>query len=459
MSVSIARIPPAPDGSKQGIDDYLAAGGDLDDLEILPFEGGWLPPKDWPVPSRQAFQGLAGEVVETIKPFTESDPIAVLAAFLAAYGNIIGRGAYFKVEGSKHYCKFWPILVGESGKARKGTAQDRANELLEHVDSGWFYDRRASGLASGEGLIHHVRDKRTRENKAGEVEVVDEGVVDKRVMITESEFKGPLTIMEKPGNTLSVVLRLAWDDVTLQTLGKHSPEKATGSHITVAAHTNQDELLEHASTSNLGGGIGNRFVFLLVRRSQLLPFGAEKGEFPAKLVNRLQEAVAFGKNAEHIRVSEKKENGQSAADLWRAVYEDLSTSEPGLFGAVTGRAEAQVRRLATIYAALDKSQEVRISHLLAALSLWDYSKQSAYLIFKGRTGDDIADEIYAALQVAGTGGMSMTEISALFNRNVKSGRIRGGLQQLQRDGWAKMEKSQPTGGGRPEERWFGCSPE
>jgi hypothetical protein len=45
-SVSIARIPPAPDGSKQGIDDYLARGGSLDDLELLPFEGGWLPPKD-----------------------------------------------------------------------------------------------------------------------------------------------------------------------------------------------------------------------------------------------------------------------------------------------------------------------------------------------------------------------------------------------------------------------------
>jgi len=117
MSVSIARIPEAPDGSKQGIDDYLAAGGKLDDLKIIPFEGGWLPPKDFPVLTHQAFQGLAGEVVEAIEPFTESDPIAVLAAFLAAYGNLIGRGAHFKVEGGVHYCKFWPVLVGEAGKA------------------------------------------------------------------------------------------------------------------------------------------------------------------------------------------------------------------------------------------------------------------------------------------------------------------------------------------------------
>jgi len=459
MSVSIARIPEAPDGSKQGIDDYLAAGGKLDDLKIIPFEGGWLPPKDFPVLTHQAFQGLAGEVVEAIEPFTESDPIAVLAAFLAAYGNLIGRGAHFKVEGGVHYCKFWPVLVGESGKARKGTAQDRANELLEQVDNEWYYGRRVSGLASGEGLIYHVRDRRTREGRDGELEIVDEGVVDKRLMVTEAEFKGPLTIMEKPGNTLSVVLRLAWDDTTLQTLGKTSPEKSTGSHTTLTAHTNQDELLKHASTSNLGGGIGNRFVFLLVRRSKLLPFGAEESKFPEDLVRRLKEAVVFGKNPRHIRVSEKKEDGQSAADLWRAVYKDLSTSEPGLFGAVTGRAEAQVRRLATIYAALDQSQEVRIPHLLAALSLWDYSRQSSFLIFKGRTGDDIADEIFASLQVAGDNGMSMTEISARFNRNVKAGRIRGGLLQLHRDGWARTEKRQPDGGGRPEERWYVCAPE
>src|SRR5215208_4834557 len=99
MSVSIVRIPPAPDGSKQGVDDYLAAGGDLDDLEVLPFEEGWIPPRNWPTLAKDALQGLAGEVLNTIAPNTESDPVAILALFLAAYGNMIGRGAHFVVEG------------------------------------------------------------------------------------------------------------------------------------------------------------------------------------------------------------------------------------------------------------------------------------------------------------------------------------------------------------------------
>src|SRR5215208_7990617 len=194
MSVSIVRIPPAPDGSKQGIDDYLAAGGDLDDLEVLPFEGGWIPPRDWPTLAKDALQGLAGEVVNTIAPNTESDPVAILALFLAAYGNMIGRGAHFVVEGGQHFCKAWPVITGESGKGRKGSAQDRVNRLLKRVDEHWYYNCQAQGLSSGEGLIYHVRDRKTKEGKNGEPVVVDEGVVDKRLMLIEPEFAGPLTV-------------------------------------------------------------------------------------------------------------------------------------------------------------------------------------------------------------------------------------------------------------------------
>src|SRR5215210_7260438 len=425
MSVNIVRIPSAADRSKQGIDDYLARGGRLEELEILPFEGGCLPPKDWPVLPRQALQGIAGEVVAAISPNTESDPVAILALFLSAYGNMIGRGAHFVVEGGRHFCKAWPVITGESGKGRKGSAQDRVNRLLKRVDEHWYYNCQAQGLSSGEGLIYHVRDRKTKEGKDGETVVVDEGVVDKRLMLTEPEFAGPLTVMQREGNTLSVALRMAWDNTTLQTLTKNHPDKATKSHITIVSHTNKEELLKHLTSAKLGGGIGNRFFFLLVKRSKELPFGGQEDKFADDLLDRLREAVAFGRNERHIRVSEKPEmGGRSAADLWRAVYSDLSSPAPGLFGAVTGRAEAQVRRFATIYAALDCSREVRIRHLLASLSLWDYSRQSSYLIFKGKTGDEIADDILHALQNAEGDGMSRSELMHHFNRNVKAGRIR-----------------------------------
>jgi hypothetical protein len=460
MPVNIVRIPPGPGGGKQGIDDYLARGGDLDDLEFLPFEGGWLPPKDWPTLAQEALQGIAGEVVRTIEPNTESDPVAILALFLAAYGNLIGRGAYFRVEGDVHYCKIWPVLVGESGKGRKGTAQGRVNALLKLVDEDWYYNHQSQGLSSGEGLIYSVRDRKTKEKDDGTLVVVDEGVIDKRIMVTEPEFAGPLTVMQREGNTLSVVLRMAWDDTTLQTMTKNSPEKSTGSHITIAAHTNSEELIKHLTSAKLGGGVGNRFFFLLVRRSQVLPFGGKQDVFEDDLLDRLREAINFGRVHREIPISfEPEEGGGSAADLWATIYEDLSTLGTGLFGAVTGRGEAYVRRFATVYAALERSPEVKIRHLLAGLALWDYSKESAYLLFKGRTGDEIADEILAALNQAGEEGMSRNELRDHFSRNVKAERIRAALAQLKSDGWARAEVIVTGRPGPNEERWFACVPE
>ena len=94
---------------------------------------------------------------------------------------------------------------------------------------------------------------------------------------------------------------------------------------------------------------------------------------------------------------------------------------------MTSRAEAQVRRFATIYAVLECSREAPIRHLLAGLSLWDYSRQSSYLIFRGKTGDEIADDILHALQNAEGDGMSRSELMHHFNRSVKAGRIRAAL--------------------------------
>jgi hypothetical protein len=82
----------------------------------------------------EAFHGLVGDIVRTMQPNTEADPAALLSMFVSGVGNAIGRGAHFKVEEDKHYCKVWPVIVGETAKARKGTAQNRINRLVERVD-------------------------------------------------------------------------------------------------------------------------------------------------------------------------------------------------------------------------------------------------------------------------------------------------------------------------------------
>ena len=48
----------------------------------------------------------------------------------------------------------------------------------------------------------------------------------------------------------------------LQTMTKHSPQKATHTHITIIGHVTQSELLKHLTEEKLGYGIANRFLFL-----------------------------------------------------------------------------------------------------------------------------------------------------------------------------------------------------
>jgi hypothetical protein len=69
-----------------------------------------------------------------IAPNTEADYAALLLQFLVSFGNAIGRKAYLRIEGTKHYPNLFVVLAGQTAKARKGTAADRIHQLFEIAD-------------------------------------------------------------------------------------------------------------------------------------------------------------------------------------------------------------------------------------------------------------------------------------------------------------------------------------
>jgi Protein of unknown function (DUF3987) len=404
-------------------------------------------PPSWPMLAEEALWGLPGDIVAEVEPHTEADRVAVLSSLLAAIGNAIGRGAYFRVGADVHHLKLNVGLVGDTSKGRKGMSWGYAREFMHATDERWTKERVLHGLSSGEGLIYVVRDRVEGENKKGETVVLDEGVEDKRLLVLEPELAGVLKVMSREGNTLSPIIRQAWDDGTLQTLTKNSPMKATDAHVSIIGHITRSELLRHLTETEAVNGFANRFIWLMVRRSKVLPFGGEWHKVDiAPLVRRLCSALEFGSAPVLITW------GDSARDIWRKVYGPLSEGELGLFGAVVGRAEAQVMRLAALYAVMDESHEIEREHLLAALALWDYSEKSAQYIFGDATGDPVADQILSALRAAGKDGMTRTEISNLFRRNMSSERIAQALSLLLAAGRVRSKKQET--GGRQAERWY-----
>src|SRR5262249_8972510 len=120
-----------------------------------------------------------------------------------------------------------------------------------------------------------------------------------------------------------------------------------------------------------------------------------------------------------------------------------------------GRAEAQVIRLAMLYALLDQTHTIQPEHLRAALAFWRYCEASARYIFGEALGDPIADEIADALRQAGADGLTRTEIRDLFAGHQSSERIAQALRLLAKHGKARRRQRSRSGAGRPVEIW--CS--
>ena len=104
MTLSLLDPPP---------DDDQPAGS-----ELLPAPAGWPAP-----PERAVYHELLGEIVGTIAPHTEADPVAILTQLLVAFGAAVGRGAYFQVEATRHHPNEYMCLVGDSARARICCAQ------------------------------------------------------------------------------------------------------------------------------------------------------------------------------------------------------------------------------------------------------------------------------------------------------------------------------------------------
>jgi hypothetical protein len=391
--------------------------------------------------ARPAFRGLLGELIGAVEPHTEADPAALLIHALVAFGSVIGRQAYFVADGAKHYANLSAAIVAETSKGRKGTAWAHIRRCFTDVDQTWRF---VTGLASGEGLIWHVRD-----GGPGSRNEPDLGVGDKRLMVIEPEFAKVLRILERDGSTLSAIIREAWDSGNLSTLTKNAPAIATGAHISVIGHITGQELRRYLTATEAGNGFGNRFLWVCAKRSKYLPEGGQPD--PGKLADIARD-VKFVTS--QVKESGELRRNASAAERWRTVYPSLSDGRPGLLGSMTGRAEAQVMRLALVYALADAVREIELEHLEAALEVWRYCLDSARFIFGESLGDRVADDLRLALHDAGAVGLTRAEMSReVFGRNRSTREITDALALLHRLGYAVGE-SDRSGAGRPIERWF-----
>lgn len=379
--------------------------------------------------AHEALCGLPGEIVRTIEPYSEADPVAILVNVLVMFGNVIGRGPFFRVEETPHYSNFYAVITGVTAKGRKGTSMSTPKKLFTAVDPTWVNDKITSGLSSGEGLIYAVRDYGFDASSGRNTPAI----TDKRILVVEEEFAQPLKTMKREGNILSPVLRDGWDGKNLHPLTKTDPIVASNPHISIIGHITEEELLRYLTQTEMGNGFANRFIWLYAKRSKLIP---NPTGVPQEKLDHLSESLRIAVNEARTIVEMRRD--EAAEIMWADIYQHLSEGERGLAGAVTSRAEAQVLRLSMLYALMNRSAVIKLDHLHAALALWEYSKKSVSLIFEDQVGDENVDFIRRVLRAMGK--LSVTHIHSLLGRNARKEEIQRIKNALRQAGIAEMIK-------------------
>lgn len=343
------------------------------EVAVVPDKAVLVETREWPAaPDDAAYHGVLGDIVTAVAPRTEADPVAILGTLLAFTGACMGSGRAI-YQGSTQTANLFVALVGDSSTGRKGTASSIGRDVMNAAYPEW-QSLIVAGLGSGEGLIAHLKRVEDRDEH--------------RALVMESEFGRLLTVMAREGSTLSPVVRDAWDGVPMGRFLAREQSLVQRHHVGIAAHVTTVELQSKLTSTDAANGFGNRFLWLAVRRTKLVPFP----ESPKDVIRDHVQPLALA--IDSARVPGDMHWSPEAADRWESLYaESAARARYGLLGSLLARAEAQIARLALLYALLDRSASVDVQHLRAAEALWAFNERSVIYIFGSSTGDRHADAL------------------------------------------------------------------
>lgn len=343
-----------------------------------------------PRPDPACLYGLVGDVARAGGDTTEANPYAVAANFIAFMSCAVGRGPYMPVGNTWHHARQFMLHIGRSGRGRKGDAVSlisRIERALKALSQDATPQVHRGGLSSREGLVYLIHDGYTE----GKTEV--EPILDKRLLVIESEFANVLHQGKREGNTLSAALRDCWDGVGMKPATKSSRLWATDPHVAMIGAVTPSELLGLMASRELTNGFANRFMMFWAERTKMLAFpSATRQEDVDTLAERVLEVLQFCQaerwaDKDHLRVELSQDARTRYEMLYHGELNDNSAGER--ITALIERRAPMLLRLAMLFALCDKTSTVEVHHINAALAWVRYSVESVKFIFAS-AADEVA---------------------------------------------------------------------
>ncbi len=434
---------------------HLGNPGGADSEPAVPADEGPHPLTP-PTMDPAGFPPLVAEIVEAACANSEAHPVAVAANMIAWFCCLIGRVLYQLIGDAAIHCRPFVLIVGKSGKARKGTAEHtvrlifkRVDELLrEELDNDDRLRVHAGGVSTGEGIAWAIRDPREPdENGKGG----DPGVHDKRLLVVESEFDNLLSQLRRENNTLSATVRNLFDGRDMEPLTKTSQTRATRPHVVIVGHVTGHELREKSTENDAANGLMNRFLMLYVYRPKLVPLPEPT---PRQVIDLLAGKIAAavhkitGGNL-HGHNEVDAQLSQEARELWVTEYPRLTRDRDGKGGSLLARSEVYARMLAMIFAAMDGRTVIEPQDLRAAVAWIEYWHASVTYVFNTPDDADELDEFTTAVLdvITKNPGITLTGLQEHWNRKrIKD--VRAAVERLSNLAPPLIQavKDQQTGG-------------
>jgi Protein of unknown function (DUF3987) len=381
-----------------------------------------------------ACYGFLGRALERIGPATEVRAGVTAMMLITIIGNLFGHTAWTiteaRVDGDGHrqYPTFLTAYIGRSSKGRKGTSWNLGKQMMKSaLGHTWDSKERITSVASGEGIIHQVRDARSEMKKPSKnappvMTLVDEGVRDKRKICVVEEMSLIFNLAARPGNIILDIIRACADCSDLDNPTKNAKEYATDPTVSMITHSTQQALLGNLKADNVTNGVLNRFLWVWTSRNKRLPLG-HSVEFH-DLGQELAQILAFSPGEVFL--------SETAKPIWREMYmwlnpEDSDNDIIPIIDSILARAEMYLIRLALVYALLDRSRTIEPRHLQAAWAVWAYSEESARRIFGNSVTDKTANTLIELLK---EGDMVSTSIYEAFNGRLLAHDLKQAIKRL-----------------------------
>lgn len=285
-------------------------------------------------------------------------------------------------------------------------------------------------------------------------------ILDKRLLITETEFSNILHQAKRTGSTLTSRLRDSFDGKPLMPPTKQNRIGCREPHICIRAGITPYELLDLLEQRDIANGFFNRFLVFWAEREKIQPFPqTTEDHIVQALAEELIDVILFAKG-NYPRESKTRQMTATptARDLfaheYRTVYAKRTSTERIM--ALAARHRVYAWRFAHVFALTDLTGVIDEKHMEAAIAWTRYSRASLEFIFNSEAGARDAEKTQALaakiLEFLRTqpAGATATEIRDYFQRNIQGSEMHSALRQLVEEAPRVVEMiNRPRSDGQP----------